>query len=44
MKLLPTKAARDIVAGLLLVVYFTVTWRKTDGGWQWRWGDTPRDD
>ncbi len=28
-----------IVIGIAVIVTFTViAWRKTDGGWHWRWG------
>ena len=24
---------------VLLVLFCFITWRKTEGGWRWRWGD-----
>lgn len=37
-RLMPGQLPR-IAVGLGLVVLFTVfAWRKTDGGWTWRWG------
>lgn len=39
MHYLPTNSVRSIVALGLLVLFCAICRLKTDGGWQWRWGD-----
>jgi hypothetical protein len=35
---MPGKAARDGAALALLACFAVLCWKKTDGGWRWRWG------
>jgi MFS superfamily sulfate permease-like transporter len=34
--------ARWLSLLLAIVGFTTIIWRKTDGGWRWRWGSTRR--
>ena len=34
----PSPAACWIILGTVSAVFLLVTWRKTKGGWRWRWG------
>lgn len=35
---MPTSGTRLGVGIALTTMFVTIVWRKTDGGWRWRWG------
>ena len=37
-RFLPGEPYKIIVGVALVVAFATIAWRKTDGGWGWRWG------
>ena len=38
LRAMPTDGARIIVGTAITLSYLAIVWRKTDGGWRWRWG------
>ena len=38
MRFLPGDVLKIIVGVALIAGFATIAWRKTDGGWRWRWG------
>jgi len=37
-RFLPGEPNKIIVGVALAAAFATIAWRKTDGGWRWRWG------
>ncbi len=37
-RLLEPAVPKIVIAVGLIVAFTTIAWRKTDGGWHWRWG------
>ncbi|CUS45737.1 MAG: hypothetical protein V4610_17525 [Pseudomonadota bacterium] len=37
-RFLPGDLLKAIVGVTLAAGFVTISWRKTDGGWRWRWG------